>query len=141
MCKFFLQVRAWNTIYKQHIGVPSASEGVEVRTTKRLTITGSLFSFITWSIINITWISLILTILFIQFFSTKSSRGKNQLIILFIAILPFVISIAFLEWNFLNESPDQSWLSTFEMFSHFSFLIGFLISIKLYDLADIGQDI
>jgi diguanylate cyclase (GGDEF)-like protein len=104
-------------------------------------LAGSLFSYMTWSMINIIWVSLILTILFIQFFSTKSSRGKNQLIILFIAILPFVISIAFLEWNFLTESPDQNWLPTFEIFSHFSFLIGFLISIKRYDLADIGQDI
>ena len=104
-------------------------------------LAGLLFSTMAWSIINITWISLILIILFIQFLNTESSRGKNQLIILFIAILPFVLSISLLEWNFLTDSTEQSWLINFEIFAHFSFLIGFLISIKRYDLADIGHDI
>lgn len=102
---------------------------------------GTLFSYTAWTLIDILWISLILVILGIQFSGAKSSRDKNQLLIIFASMLPFIISISLFEWNFLNGIPEPKWLTSLETFASFSFPIGFMIAVKRYDLADLGQDI
>lgn len=104
-------------------------------------ITGLLFSFFSWILIDILWIILIISVFLLQYFGTQSQRGKNQLLILFVGILPFIISMSLVDWNYLTGSDEPAWLESFEIFARFSFSIGFLIAIKRYDLADIGRDI
>ncbi len=100
-----------------------------------------LVSLYAWVMVDIIWVILILLILFIQYISTSSRRGKNLIIILFSGLIPYIASVLFLDFTFVADIEEQAWQEPLEIFASFSIAISFLIVIKRYDLADIGRDI